>query len=115
MSAYKNPFDWLSAIVENKKIILDDSDSCISFYGSENSIYMVIERFISNTSANQFTVDANENSSSLKLILLLLAKIDYDANKLLDWLESRAYVENEIGDIYSDEGLSVVKKIISQN
>jgi hypothetical protein len=115
MSVYKNPFDWLSAIVERKKISLEEPDSCISFYGNENSTYMVVECFTSDTSADQFVVDSVEDGHSLKAILLLLAQVDYDAKKLLDWLNSRSYVQDDIGDVYRNEGLSVVKKIISQD
>jgi hypothetical protein len=115
MNAYKDPYNWLSAIVENKKISLDEPDSCISFYGNENSTYMVVERFTSDTSADQFVVDSVEDGHSLKAILLLLAQVDYDARKLLDWLDSRAYAKDDMGDVYRDEGLSVVKKTISQD
>jgi hypothetical protein len=115
MSTYQPPFIWLSAIVEHKKISLDEPDSCIAFYGNENSTYMVVERFTSDTRADQFVVDAVENDNSLKAILLLLAQIDYDAKKLIEWLDTRVYVQDDVGDVYRNEGLSVVKKIISQD
>lgn len=105
-------FDWLSAIVTHKKISLDELNSCISFYGNKSSTYMVVERFTSDTTANQYVIDADEEGKSLKAILSLLSKIDYDAKKLIVWLDSLIYDQGDTGDIYCNQGLIVVKKFI---
>ena len=108
-------FDWLAAIVEHKNLSFHELNSCVSFYGNQNSTYMVVEHFTSDTSVDQFVVDATESENSLKTILLLLARVDYDENKLLDWLDSCTYVQGDIGYVYSNEGLNVVKKIVYQD
>ena len=107
-------FDWLSAIVKHKKISLDELNSRISFYGNENSTYMVVERFITDMSADQFVIDAHEEGLSLKVILSLLAQVDYNAKKLLTWLDSLDYAQNDVGDVYRNADLTVVRKIISR-
>ncbi|HTF96861.1 MAG TPA: hypothetical protein VL995_12065 [Cellvibrio sp.] len=108
-----SPFAWIHAIVNHRQLIIEDPDMTISMYGNDDSSYMVVEHYFDAISVNQYVVDS-ESNASLKMILALLGKVDYDALSLLSLLEAMPYKDSDVGCCYVTDELKVIKRTIVQ-
>ncbi|GLS27025.1 hypothetical protein [Marinibactrum halimedae] len=106
-------FAWAEFLIERDQIKLDSKGVTFDFYGNEEESYLVIELYTSDTSVIQYTLDATNKMKSLEKIFLLLQKMNFNGEKLLEYISSLSYSESEIGDIAQIGDLDIIKKLIS--
>jgi hypothetical protein len=94
-------------------VVFEDVDIQIQFFANGDATWMLVSRYLSDTSAIDYAfmpVEDKDSPHARALTLAFLKTVDYSLPKLLAWLESAAFIETDIA-----EEISVGKIRITRN
>lgn len=94
---------------------IPEAQAQLSFYGQDDSAYLVIDIHTSNTSSTQYTFIAENDSdkpNTIRHIFTLLRTINFNLTTLLNWLHNASWTDNGMGDHISSHGLTIYRDIV---
>lgn len=104
---------WASMLANNQDSWeVPEAKAQINFFGNDDSAYLVIDVYTSDTSSTQYTFIAeNENDKPKAIIHIFdfLKTVDFSLSALLAWLENASWTDSEMGDRITSLGVGIYR------
>ncbi len=95
-SAWAKLFDAVEPVV-----VFEDVDVQIQFFANGDATWMLVSRYLSDTSAIDYAfmpVEDEDSHQAKALTLAFLKMVDYSLPQLLAWLENAPFIETAIAE-----------------
>ena len=105
---------WATMLADNRETYtFDAANAQLSFYGSDDSTYLVVNTFIGEKGIWEYVFLAEQSADRLHtaaMIFDFLKTVDFSLHNLLLWLEHAPFQDREMGEFVFTHGLAIKRE-----